>query len=94
MFLIIFQNKNVLLHFNDCSLTQKGKSFILPKHAQKGDIVYELELGVMLKKGGRNIKRPDYKNHIGAYFLCIDYSDLTLAKEAMAKGQPYFLAKA
>ena len=57
------------------SLIPKGESFHIPKYAKKGDINHEVELGVMLAKGGKNIKRPDWKSYIGAYFLLIDYTD-------------------
>lgn len=60
------------------SLIPKGESFHIPKYAEKGDIFYEVELGIMLAKGGKNIKRPDWKSYIGGYFLLIDYTDHTM----------------
>ena len=52
-----------------------------------------VELGVMLKQGGRDIKAKDWKSYIGGYVLLLDYSDISLAKEAMANGTPWMLAK-
>jgi 2-keto-4-pentenoate hydratase/2-oxohepta-3-ene-1,7-dioic acid hydratase in catechol pathway len=63
-------------------LVPKGQSFRLPRHAKKGDVVHEIELGVMLKKGGKDIKHGDWKSHIGAYFLLLDYSNMTEIKRA------------
>lgn len=63
-------------------LTPRGHSFIIPKHSKPGDIYHEVELGVMLKKGGADIKRGDWKSYVGAYFLAIDYTDMTEAKRA------------
>lgn len=54
---------------------------------------HEVELAVMLSKGGSNIKRGDWKSYIGGYFLAIDYTDMAEAKNAQAKGLPWFLAK-
>jgi 2-keto-4-pentenoate hydratase/2-oxohepta-3-ene-1,7-dioic acid hydratase in catechol pathway len=47
----------------------------------------------MMKKGGTNIKRPDYKSYIGGYLLLIDYTNITMAKDYISKGLPYLLAK-
>ena len=66
---------------------------MIPKYAKKGDIVHEIELGVVLKKGGFNIKRPDWKKYIGGYVLLLDYSNVSFVKQAKANGQPWLLGK-
>lgn len=38
-------------------------------------IDHELELGVFISKGGSNIKKEDVSNHIGGYFIGIDFTD-------------------
>jgi 2-keto-4-pentenoate hydratase/2-oxohepta-3-ene-1,7-dioic acid hydratase in catechol pathway len=76
------------------SLCPKGESFKIPSHAKKGEIFHEVELGVMLAKGGRNIKRPEWKSYIGAYFLLIDYTDVAWLNHSMSKSQPWFMSKA
>jgi 2-keto-4-pentenoate hydratase/2-oxohepta-3-ene-1,7-dioic acid hydratase in catechol pathway len=63
-------------------LCPKGKSFTIPKLAAHDSIYHEVELGVMMKTGGRTYKPKDYLNDIGAYFLLIDYTDSSLSKEA------------
>jgi 2-keto-4-pentenoate hydratase/2-oxohepta-3-ene-1,7-dioic acid hydratase in catechol pathway len=35
----------------------------------------------------------EWKDHIAGYFLLIDYTDSTMTKEAVEKGQPWFIAK-
>lgn len=34
------------------TLCPKGQNLIVPKHAEKNSIYHEVELGIMLKKGG------------------------------------------
>ena len=59
-----------------------------------GAIFHEVELGVMLKGGGKHLRKDDWKNDIGAYFLLLDYSDTHMVKEAIEQGKPWFMAKA
>jgi 2-keto-4-pentenoate hydratase/2-oxohepta-3-ene-1,7-dioic acid hydratase in catechol pathway len=64
-------------------LIPKGQSFRIPKHCNNGQVFHEIELGVMLKKGGRHhVKMSDWKEDIGGYFLLIDYTDFDEAKKA------------
>jgi 2-keto-4-pentenoate hydratase/2-oxohepta-3-ene-1,7-dioic acid hydratase in catechol pathway len=75
-------------------LCPKGQSFAIPKTAENGQIVHEVELGVMLKKGGYRIPKQDWKDYIGGYFLLLDYTDSLELKEAIAKGGPWLMSKA
>jgi 2-keto-4-pentenoate hydratase/2-oxohepta-3-ene-1,7-dioic acid hydratase in catechol pathway len=36
---------------------------------------HEIELGFLICKTGRNIAKEDWKNHVGGYFLAIDFTD-------------------
>lgn len=36
---------------------------------------HELELGVFIKKGGKNISKESALQHVGGYFIGIDFSD-------------------
>ncbi|CDW77327.1 fumarylacetoacetate hydrolase family protein [Stylonychia lemnae] len=77
------------------SLLPKGQSFRIPKLCNNGQVFHEIELGVMLKRGGRHhAKMSDWKEDIGGYFLLIDYTDFDEAKKAMINGLPYFKGKA
>ncbi|TNV75792.1 hypothetical protein FGO68_gene9308 [Halteria grandinella] len=71
---------------------KNSPQFKLPKDSVKNQINHEVELGVMLKKGGG--KGEGWKNCIGGYFLLLDYSDGLQAKNASEKGTPWFMAKA
>ena len=59
----------------------------------KGDVRHEVELAIMLKKGGTNIKLADWRSYIGGYMVAIDYTDTTLLERAKDKGEPWLLAK-
>jgi len=39
-------------------------------------IVHEIELGVFICKGGKKIPKQNALDHVGGYFLAIDFSDL------------------
>lgn len=67
---------------------------MIPSHCEKGAVYHEVELGVMLRKGGSNIKRPDWKSYIGGYFLAIDYTDMNESKHAISNSFPWLMAKA
>ena len=43
-------------------------------------ILHELELGVLIGKGGKAIRRENSYEHIGGYFLCFDLTDKSLLK--------------
>jgi hypothetical protein len=49
----------------------------------------------MLKKGGFNIKKEEWKNgdYFAAYYLLLDYSDFPALKNSIEKGLPWLLAK-
>ena len=74
----------------------KGENFKLPKDSAPNTIFHEIELGVMLKNGNL-LRKPigaEWQNHIAGYFLLLDFTDSAQTKEAVEKGQPWFLAKA
>ena len=65
----------------------------MPKNSANATIGHEIELGVILKKGGSNIDKKDWKDYVGGYFIALDYTDLTMLKSSMAKGLPWFMSK-
>ena len=70
-----------------CLLPQ-GQSFHLPKSSAPNTINYEVELGVMLKRGGA--LGSQWQHAIGGYFLLLDFTDTSLLKP----GNPWYLSKA
>lgn len=54
---------------------------------------HEVELGVIIGKGGRNIKVNEVKEHISGYFLGLDMTARELQSEAKAKGLPWSISK-
>lgn len=55
-------------------------------------IRYEVELGLMINKGGRNIPIENALNHVGGYFLCIDFT-ASENSEARKRGESWELYK-
>lgn len=58
------------------SIVLPGKDCYLPKH--KREIHHETELGFMIGKGGRFLKKEDWKSYVGGYFLALDLTDRDL----------------
>lgn len=56
-------------------------------------IDHELELGVFITKGGSNIPKGKALDHVGGYFLALDFTDRDFQKVAKEKGFPWTLAK-
>ena len=66
----------------------RGENFHLPKSSAPNTINYEVELGVMLSRGGA--RGAGWQQAIGGYFLLIDFTDTSLLKP----GNPWYLSKA
>ena len=75
------------------ALLPKGESFTIPATSGDKDVWHEVELGIMLKRGGKDIKVGDWKEYIGCYFLVIDYTDKAMQNAAKEAGEPWLLAK-
>ena len=58
------------------SLLLPGESLKWQPYYQK--IHHEIELGVVIGKGGKDICEEDSLSHIESYFLGIDFTDRTL----------------
>ena len=56
------------------SLNYVPKQVCLPS-AKIHRIDHELELGVFISKGGSNISKENAMNHVGGYFIGIDFTD-------------------
>ena len=62
----------------------------IPKHCE---VHHELELGVIIGKKGRNIKKLDADTYINGYFLALDMTARNIQQEAKMKGHPWTVAK-
>ena len=58
------------------SILAPGSPIILPSSGS--EIHHEVELGFVLSKGGKYIKKENWKDYIGGYFLALDLTDRTL----------------
>jgi acylpyruvate hydrolase len=56
-------------------------------------IEHEIELGFVLSKTAKNVKKEDFKEYIKAYFLCLDLTDRTFQNDSKKSGLPWFFAK-
>ena len=70
-------------------ITSPGKVEI-PKGC---DVHHEIELGVVIGKGGRNIKAKDAMNHIAGYTLALDMTARNLQNQARKNGDPWAICK-
>lgn len=68
------------------SILYKGENFILNAKSQ---INYEIELGVMIGKGGKDISKLNTMDHIGGYFLCLDMTDWSMLTNDRKNGFPW-----
>ena len=57
------------------------------------ELHYEVELGVVIGKQGKNIPEPSAMSHIGGYTLALDMTARNLQSEAKKKGHPWSVAK-
>ena len=66
---------------------------MIPRHCEKNSVKFEAELGVMLKKGGRDIKQEEWRDYVGGYFLALDYTDFNELVSSRSSSLPWLLAK-
>ena len=66
--------------------------FIYPP--KTGDVHYEIEMAVALKKGGINIPVSRALDHVYGYAVCLDMTRRDLQGAAKAKGRPWEIGKA
>lgn len=72
--IIIFKPSNTVIGPND--------ALIRPLQSQQLD--YETEIGVVIGRGGRNIRREDAYDHIAGYMICNDVTARDLAFKDVA----------
>ncbi len=57
------------------------------------EVHYEVELGVVIGTGGKNIPESSALSHIGGYTLALDMTAREIQSEAKKKGHPWSVAK-
>ncbi|KAJ9060535.1 hypothetical protein DSO57_1029792 [Entomophthora muscae] len=72
------------------SYVQEPHPIELPKGC---DVHYEVELGVVIGKDGRDISAKDAENYIAGYALGIDMSARNIQGDAKSKGLPWSASK-
>ena len=61
--------------------------------SQVKDLHYEVELGVVIGKEGRDIPEESAMGHVGGYALALDMTARDLQSAAKKKGHPWSVAK-
>lgn len=57
------------------------------------ELHYEVELGVVIGTGGKNIQEASAMSHVGGYTLALDMTARSIQNEAKKKGHPWSVAK-
>ena len=57
------------------------------------ELHYEVELGVVIGKGGKNILESVAMSHVGGYAVALDMTARDIQGEAKKKGHPWSVAK-
>ena len=57
------------------------------------ELHYEVELGIVIGKDGKNIPEDSAMSHVGGYVLALDMTARNLQSEAKKKGHPWSVAK-
>ena len=73
------------------ALVATGGEVVLPRQSQ--DVHHELELVVVVGRGGRHISEADALDHVAAYALGLDLTARDLQAEAKASKGPWSVAK-
>lgn len=73
------------------ALTADGGTIVLPCQSQ--NVQHEVEIVVLLEKGGKNIAEDQAYQHIAGFAVGIDVTARDLQKQAKDQGLPWTLAK-
>ncbi len=61
--------------------------------SQCSEVHYEVELGVVISTGGKNIPESSALSHVGGYTLALDMTARDIQSAAKKKGYPWSVAK-
>ncbi|XP_036408582.1 acylpyruvase FAHD1, mitochondrial [Megalops cyprinoides] len=71
---------------------KEGSPILVPTYSS--NLHHEVELGVVIGKGGTAIPRQSAMDHVAGYALCLDMTARDTQDECKSKGLPWTLAKA
>ena len=71
---------------------KEGSPILVPQYSS--NLHHEVELGVVIGKGGTAIPRTSAMDHVAGYALCLDMTARDIQDECKSKGLPWTLAKA
>uniref|UniRef100_A0A3Q2Z5F6 Oxaloacetate tautomerase FAHD1, mitochondrial n=2 Tax=Hippocampus comes TaxID=109280 RepID=A0A3Q2Z5F6_HIPCM len=71
---------------------REGSPIVLPFYSS--NLHHEVELGVVIGKGGAAIPQSAAMEHVAGYALCLDMTARDVQDECKSKGLPWTLAKA
>jgi len=67
------------------------ETIIIPKLSK--NVHHEVELGIVIGKKGKNIRKNDATNHVLGYLLGLDITARDMQSEAKRKGLPWSISK-
>lgn len=70
----------------------EGSPILVPIYSN--NVHHEVELGVVIGKGGTAIPQADAMDHVAGYALCLDMTARDIQDDCKSKGLPWTLAKA
>ncbi|KAM6957017.1 oxaloacetate tautomerase FAHD1, mitochondrial [Aplochiton taeniatus] len=71
---------------------REGSPILVPQYSN--NLHHEVELGVVIGKGGTAISQAAAMDHVAGYALCLDMTARDTQDECKSKGLPWTLAKA
>lgn len=73
------------------AVIENGTPILLP--TLSANVHHEVELTVLIGKGGRNISKPDAMNHVAGYGVGLDMTMRDVQLAAKKSGNPWSIAK-
>ncbi|XP_056437448.1 acylpyruvase FAHD1, mitochondrial [Gadus macrocephalus] len=70
----------------------EGSPILVPFYSS--NLHHEVELGVVIGKGGTAISQSNAMDHVAGYALCLDMTARDIQEDCKSKGLPWTLAKA
>ncbi|CAN9505874.1 unnamed protein product [Ophioblennius macclurei] len=71
---------------------KEGSPILVPLYSS--NLHHEVELGVVIGKGGTSISQDAAMEHVAGYALCLDMTARDIQDECKSKGLPWTMAKA
>lgn len=82
----------VLFLKSPSAYVREGLPVLVPRYSR--DLHHEVELGVVIGKGGKDIAQSCAMEHVEGYALCLDMTARDIQDQCKQKGLPWTLAKA